>query len=188
MSGSKAIPGQKWGHDTRLLYWPVILCIFMCRAWMRPFANLCFAMMQRMWSAKMKLACRMGKGLACGFELGLWMMMFRALLSSSTPDTCMSWESERDASVTHWCGFNIRLLVPPAPPHVQLFCLPAEGRQTWQHPIQGVWFLVPPGSSDKHLQQETFGPGSHLYSPPYTLSGHCYLKKIGVCVSLWLLA
>lgn len=75
---------------TRLFHQPVILCIFMCRAWMRPFASLCFAMMQRMWSAKMKLACRMGKGLACGLELGLWMMMFRALLSSSTPDTCMS--------------------------------------------------------------------------------------------------
>lgn len=155
----------------------------MCRAWMRPFANLCFAMMQRMWSAKMKLACRMGKGLACGLELGLWMMMFRALLSSSTPDTCMSCYSER-WSTTNWGGFNIRLLVPP--PHMQLFCLPAEGRQTWQHPIQVVWFLVPPGSSDKHLQQETVGPGSHLCSPPYMLSGHCYLKKTGVCVNWWL--
>lgn len=155
----------------------------MCRAWMRPFANLCFAMMQRMWSAKMKLACRMGKGLACGLELGLWMMMFRALLSSSTPDTCMSCYSER-WSMTNWGGFNIRLLVPP--PHMQLCCLPAEGRQTWQHPIQVVWFLVPPGSSDKHLQQETVGPGSHLCSPPYMLSGHCYLKKTGVCVNWWL--
>lgn len=72
------------------VYWPAILCIFMRLAWMRPFASLCFAMMQRMWSAKIKLACRMGRGLACGLELGLWMTIFSALLSSSTPDTCMS--------------------------------------------------------------------------------------------------
>lgn len=69
---------------------PAILCIFIRRAWMRPLANLCLAMMHRMWSAKMKLACRMGMGLACGLVLGLWMTIFNALLSSSTPDTCMS--------------------------------------------------------------------------------------------------
>lgn len=71
--------------------WPAILCIFILRAWMRPLASRCLAMMQRMWSAKMKEAWRMGMGLAWGLDVGLWMVMFRALLSSSTPDTCMSW-------------------------------------------------------------------------------------------------
>lgn len=32
----------------------------------------------------------MGKGLECGLEAGLWMVIFRARLSSSTPVTCMS--------------------------------------------------------------------------------------------------
>ena len=51
-------------------------------------------MMQRMWSEKMKVACRMGKGLEWGLDAGLWMVIFRARLSSSTPVTCMSWGGE----------------------------------------------------------------------------------------------
>ena len=47
-------------------------------------------MMQRMWSEKTKVACRMGKGLEWGLDAGLWMVIFRARLSSSTPVTCMS--------------------------------------------------------------------------------------------------
>lgn len=59
-------------------------------AWMRPLARRCLAIMQRMWSENTKVACRIGKGLECGLEAGLWMVMFRARLSSSTPVTCMS--------------------------------------------------------------------------------------------------
>lgn len=67
------------------------------------------------------------------------------------------------------------------------FALLAEGRQTWLHPIRGVWFLVRPNSSGTHLQRGTSGPGHHLYWPPCRLLGHCYLKKTtDVTVNVWL--
>lgn len=70
---------------------PAILCIFMRLAWMRPLARRCLAMMQRMWSENTKVAWRIGKGLEWGLDAGLWMVMFKARLSSSTPVTCMSY-------------------------------------------------------------------------------------------------
>lgn len=37
----------------------------------------------------------MGKGLEWGLDAGLWMVIFRARLSSSTPVTCMSCKGRR---------------------------------------------------------------------------------------------
>lgn len=42
----------------------------------------------------------MGRGLAWGLDVGLWMVMFRALLSSSTPDTCMSYKTDNKIQQT----------------------------------------------------------------------------------------
>lgn len=60
--------------------------------------------------------------------------------------------------------------------HTALLLLPAKGRRTSLHPIQGACFPVRPDSSGTRPQRETSGPGSRLYWPPCRLWGHCYLK------------
>lgn len=55
----------------------------------------------------------MGKGLECGLEAGLWIVIFRARLSSSTPVTCMSCIVRRQRQNVHQaqgladCGVSV---------------------------------------------------------------------------------
>lgn len=64
-----------------------------CLAFERPFVSRCLAAIQRMWSSKINLAVRRGKGLARCDEAGLCILMCKHLLSSLSPVTSTSYNS-----------------------------------------------------------------------------------------------
>ena len=67
-----------------------IRCIFLCLALVRPLVSLCLAAMHRMWSSKVKVAERRGKGDPRAPQLGLWTVTWRHLESSLSPLTSRS--------------------------------------------------------------------------------------------------
>ena len=82
-----------------------IICIFCCRAFIRPLVSLCFAAIHRIWSSKINLAARRGMGRTWCEVAGLWTVMWSERLSSLSPVTSIfCWKNSK----SHYLKTTIR--------------------------------------------------------------------------------